>query len=74
MPIAANLRRVATSSSALPDQPVVGAIAYYQLLSLALSLGLQPSDLKIATAALVLVTLGLPFARSKGAMRETMRA
>ena len=54
--------------------PVVGAIAYYQLLSLALSLGLQPSDLKIATAALVLVTLGLPFARSKGAMRETMRA
>lgn len=54
--------------------PIVGAIAYYQLLSLALSLGLQPSDLKIATAVLVLVTLGLPFARERLAMRETMRA
>lgn len=54
--------------------PVVGAIAYYQLLSLALSLGLQPSDLKIATAALVLVTLGLPFVRERGVMSETMRA
>ncbi len=54
--------------------PVVGAVVYYQLLSLALSLGLQPSDLKIATAALVLVTLGLPFLRERGALRETMRA
>jgi putative tryptophan/tyrosine transport system permease protein len=54
--------------------PIVGAITYYQLLSLALSMGLQPSDLKIATAALVLATLGLPFVRERGPLRETMRA
>ncbi len=54
--------------------PVVGAIAYYQLVSLALAIGLQPGDLKIATAALVLVTLGLPFIRKRGPLRETMHA
>ena len=54
--------------------PVVGATVYYQLVSLALSLGLQPSDLKVVTAAFVLVTLGLPMLRSRGALRETMRA
>jgi putative ABC transport system permease protein len=53
--------------------PIVGAITYYQLLSLALSMGLQPSDLKIATAVLVLATLGLPFIRERGPLRETMR-
>ncbi len=54
--------------------PVVGATVYYQLVSLALSLGLQPSDLKVVTAAFVLVTLGLPMLRGRGALRETMRA
>ncbi|PSJ62856.1 ABC transporter permease [Pseudaminobacter soli (ex Li et al. 2025)] len=54
--------------------PVVGAAIYYQLVSLALSLGLQPSDLKVVTAAFVLVTLGLPMLRGRSALRETMRA
>ena len=54
--------------------PVVGAMVYYQLVSLALSIGLQPSDLKVVTAGFVLVTLGLPMLRGRGAMRETMRA
>lgn len=54
--------------------PVVGAFIYYQLLSLGLSLGLQPSDLKLATALFVLITLGLPGFRSKGMSREKMRA
>ena len=53
--------------------PVVGAFVYYQLVSLGLSLGLNPSDLKLATAAFVLVTLGLPAFRSRGTARETMR-
>lgn len=46
--------------------PVVGAAIYYQFVSLGLSLGLQPSDLKIVTAIFVLVTLGLPALRRKG--------
>ncbi|WP_395448841.1 ABC transporter permease [Aminobacter sp. UC22_36] len=54
--------------------PVVGAMVYYQLVSLALSLGLQPSDLKVVTAGFVLVTLGLPMLRGRSTMRETMRA
>lgn len=54
--------------------PVVGAMVYYQLVSLALSIGLQPSDLKVVTAGFVLVTLGLPMLRGRSAMRETMRA
>ncbi|MDH6233249.1 putative ABC transport system permease protein [Mesorhizobium soli] len=54
--------------------PVVGAAVYYQLVSLALSLGLQPSDLKVVTAAFVLVTLGLPMLRGRSTLRETMRA
>jgi len=40
--------------------PVIGAIVYYQLSSLALALGLAPSDLKMATALFVLVTIGWP--------------
>ncbi len=40
--------------------PVIGAIVYYQLSSLALALGLAPSDLKLATALFVLVTIGWP--------------
>lgn len=40
--------------------PVIGAIVYYQLSSLALALGLAPSDLKIATALFVLATIGWP--------------
>src|SRR3712207_6525495 len=40
--------------------PVVGAIVYYQIVSLGLALGLHPSDLKLATAAFVLVALAVP--------------
>ena len=40
--------------------PVVGAVVYYQLASLALALGLNPSDLKLVTGLFVLLTLGWP--------------
>jgi putative ABC transport system permease protein len=40
--------------------PIVGAIAYYQVISLALALGLEPSDLKFLTGAFVLAMLALP--------------
>ncbi len=53
--------------------PVVGSIIYYQLVSLGLSSGLKPGDLKLATAVFVLVTLGLPAFRARGAARESIR-
>jgi putative ABC transport system permease protein len=40
--------------------PVVGSVIYYQLVSLGLATGLNPSDLKFLTGAFVLVTLALP--------------
>lgn len=40
--------------------PVVGSVIYYQLISLGLTTGLDPSDLKFLTGAFVLLTLGLP--------------
>ena len=46
--------------------PVVGALAYYQLASLALSIGLEPSDLKIATGLFVLLTIGWPVLLGRG--------
>ena len=45
--------------------PVIGAVAYFQLSSLALSLGLPPSDLKFATGLFVLVTIGWPVLTGK---------
>lgn len=45
--------------------PFVGSIIYYQLRSFGLSLGLQPSDLKLATGLFVLFTLALPTLRKK---------
>lgn len=53
--------------------PVLGAAVYYQLVSLGLSLGLHPSDLKLATAVFVLVTLGLPGIRGGALARERLR-
>jgi len=41
--------------------PIVGAIVYYQLSSLALALGLNPSNLKLVTGLFVLVTIGWPY-------------
>jgi putative tryptophan/tyrosine transport system permease protein len=43
--------------------PVVGAVIYYQLSSLALSIGLAPSDLKLVTGLFVLATIGWPILR-----------
>jgi putative ABC transport system permease protein len=40
--------------------PVVGAVVYYQAISLALAMGLEPSDLKLLTGLFVLAMLGLP--------------
>jgi putative ABC transport system permease protein len=53
--------------------PVMGALAYYQVASLGLSLGLHPSDLKLGTAAFVLLTLALPQFR-RGGGRDVARA
>ncbi|MEO7941195.1 MAG: ABC transporter permease, partial [Burkholderiaceae bacterium] len=45
--------------------PVVGAVIYYQLSSLALSIGLAPSDLKLVTGLFVLATIGWPILRGR---------
>lgn len=52
--------------------PLVGSILYYQLVSLGLSLGLKPADLKLATGLFVLATLALPALR-RGTEPERMR-
>lgn len=46
--------------------PVVGALVYYQLSSLALSIGLDPSDLKLGTGVFVLLTIGWPVLLGRG--------
>lgn len=43
--------------------PVLGALVYYQLVSLILAFGLPPSDLKFATGAFVLIMLAMPAVR-----------
>jgi putative tryptophan/tyrosine transport system permease protein len=52
--------------------PVIGAIAYYQLISVCLALGLVPSDLKFASGLLVLVMLAAPmlFGKERVMARE----
>lgn len=57
--------------------PIFGAIAYSQMVSACLSVGLPPSDLRFATGLFVLVALSLPMLRgrsSKPVIREKMRA
>lgn len=50
--------------------PVVGSLAYYQLVSLTLATGLNPSDLKLLTGLFVIAALALPgLARRSGALR-----
>ena len=49
--------------------PVVGSAIYYQLISLCLTIGLKPADLKLATGLFVLLMLGLPQLRSGGRYR-----
>ncbi|MCX8572644.1 MULTISPECIES: ABC transporter permease [Hyphomicrobiales] len=56
--------------------PFVGAIVYYQLVSLCLAAGMPPPDLKLATGLFVLAMLALPsLKRSRGPLpaRETVR-
>ncbi|MBV9567451.1 MAG: ABC transporter permease [Hyphomicrobiales bacterium] len=52
--------------------PVIGAIAYYQLISVCLALGLVPSDLKFASGLLVLIMLAAPmlFDKERSMARE----
>ena len=52
--------------------PVLGSVVYYQIVSLGLSLGLKPADLKLATGLFVLVTLALPALR-RGTEPERLR-
>ncbi|TFY97268.1 ABC transporter permease [Ramlibacter rhizophilus] len=44
---------------------VVGSVVYYQISSLALSLGLAPSDLKLITGLFVLAAIGWPILRGR---------
>ncbi|MBR2686507.1 MAG: ABC transporter permease [Aquamicrobium sp.] len=56
--------------------PFVGAVVYYQLVSLCLAAGMPPPDLKLATGLFVLLMLALPSlkrGRAPGAAREVMR-
>jgi putative ABC transport system permease protein len=56
--------------------PFVGAVVYYQLVSLCLAAGMPPPDLKLATGLFVLAMLALPsLRRSRGPApaRETIR-
>jgi len=46
--------------------PVIGAIIYYQIVSLALAVGLQPSDLKLVTGVFVLIMLAAPMLTRSG--------
>lgn len=50
--------------------PFVGAIVYYQLISICLSAGLPPGDLKIATGLFVIVMLAAPTLRRRGGNRS----
>ena len=40
--------------------PVVGSLAYFQVVAVALALGMKPSDLKLLTGLFVLTTLAIP--------------
>lgn len=46
--------------------PVVGSLAYFQVVAVALALGLKPSDLKLLTGLFVLVTLAVPLLLKSG--------
>jgi len=55
--------------------PMVGSVVYFQMVSLCLSIGLAPTDLKFATGLLVLLTLALVGLRGRGAelARDNLR-
>jgi putative tryptophan/tyrosine transport system permease protein len=48
--------------------PVVGAIVYYQIVSFALALGMQPSDLKLLTGLFVIAMLAIPVLAGRGSL------
>ena len=48
--------------------PILGAIVYFQIVSFALALGLQPSDLKLLTGVFVLAMLGISRLAGRGAV------
>ena len=55
---------------------IVGAVVYYQLISVCLAIGLPPGDLKIATGVFVLILLAGPslgLKRSGAQPREAFR-
>jgi putative ABC transport system permease protein len=52
--------------------PLVGAIVYYQVVSFALALGMQPSDLKLLTGLFVLALLGLPLLKSRTSRTDAL--
>ena len=57
--------------------PIIGSIIYFQLISLVLAVGFQPSDLKLVTAGFVLLTLLSMAARKKrggAAVRKKLAA
>jgi putative ABC transport system permease protein len=45
--------------------PIIGATVYFQIVSFALALGLQPSDLKLLTGVFVLAMLAIPILAGK---------
>jgi putative ABC transport system permease protein len=48
--------------------PVVGAVVYYQIVSFALALGMQPSDLKLLTGLFVIAMLAIPALAGRGSL------
>jgi putative ABC transport system permease protein len=56
--------------------PILGAVVYFQIISVCLALGLAPTDLKLATGLLVLAMLAAPNflpGLKKGLTRDRMR-
>lgn len=53
--------------------PVLGSVVYFQLISIVLAVGFQPSDLKMVTAAFVLGTLLVMIRRKPAAARRMLK-
>ncbi|WP_439687146.1 ABC-type transporter, permease component [Cupriavidus oxalaticus] len=53
--------------------PVLGSVVYFQLISIVLAFGFQPSDLKMVTAVFVLITLLVLAKRKPGKTRRAMQ-
>jgi len=53
--------------------PVLGSVVYFQLISIVLAFGFQPSDLKMVTAVFVLITLLILAKRKPGKSRKAVQ-